>query len=126
MNDALRREVAPLGVQVVAVEPGFVNTERSRNGDAHRLTGQLTPEQQGWDGGLMQALASYGAASAKTASSVEEAARIVARAVTDRRPRTRCTVGRGSGLLTRLPGILPDRMLDRVLAASLRPHYLKT
>jgi NAD(P)-dependent dehydrogenase (short-subunit alcohol dehydrogenase family) len=125
VNDALRREMAPHGVQVVAVEPGFVNTERIGKGEAHRLTDQLTPEQRGRYGGLMHALASYGAAATKTAPSAADAARVIARAVTHPRPRTRYTVGRGMGVFTRMADILPDRVFDRVVASSLRPHYPK-
>jgi NAD(P)-dependent dehydrogenase (short-subunit alcohol dehydrogenase family) len=126
VTDSLRREVAPHGMHVIAVEPGFVNTERSGNGELHRLTDQLTPAQHERYGGLMAALASYGAAAAKTAATPEQAARVVADAVTDRRPRTRYPVDRSSALFTRLPSYLPDRVLDRVLASSLRSHYPAT
>jgi hypothetical protein len=46
-------------------------------------------------------------------------------AVTTRRPRTRYTIGRDAALITRLPRILPDRTLDRVISANLRRHYPK-
>ncbi|MFI2508674.1 hypothetical protein [Streptomyces sp. NPDC018972] len=55
-----------------------------------------------------------------------EAARTIAKAVTDRKPRTRCTFGRDAAVLTRLVRILPDRILDRVIAADLRPRYEST
>jgi hypothetical protein len=48
----------------------------------------------------------------------------VADAITSKRPRTRYTVGREAALLPLL-AILPDRMLDRILAAALRPHFPK-
>ena len=51
------------------------------------------------------------------------AARVIAEAATTRRPRTRYTVGRDAALLSR---ILPDRLLDRLVAADLRSHYPKT
>jgi hypothetical protein len=50
--------------------------------------------------------------------------RVIADAITSNRPRTRYTVGREAALLPLL-AILPDRMLDRVLAAALRPHFPK-
>jgi len=39
VTDALRLEVAPFGIQVVAIRPGFVNTEF--NDAANRITGDL-------------------------------------------------------------------------------------
>lgn len=48
---------------------------------------------------------------------------MIAKAVTAGKPRTRYTIGRDATLITRLARMLPDRMLDRVLAAGLRPHY---
>lgn len=53
----------------------------------------------------------------------EHAARRIAKAVTDRKPRVRCTIGRDAAMLTRLARVLPDRVLDRMLAANPRPHY---
>ena len=48
---------------------------------------------------------------------------MIAKAATARRPRTRYTVGRDAAMITRLVRVLPDRALDRVLAAALRPHF---
>ncbi len=45
--------------------------------------------------------------------------------MTARKPRTRYTVGRDAALLTLLARILPDRILDRVFAAALRPYFPK-
>ena len=55
----------------------------------------------------------------------DAAAKVIAKAVTARKPRTRYTIGRDAALLTRLARILPDRTLDRVFAAALRPHFPK-
>ena len=50
---------------------------------------------------------------------------VIAEAVTARKPRTRYTVGSEAILATLLARILPDRLLDRILAAALRPHFPK-
>ena len=42
-----------------------------------------------------------------------------------RKPRTRYTVGRDAALITFLARILPDRILDLLFAAALRPHFPK-
>ncbi|HYZ68977.1 MAG TPA: hypothetical protein VE666_14450 [Mycobacterium sp.] len=49
---------------------------------------------------------------------------MIARAATARKPSTRYTVGREAALLKLVP-FLPDRTLDRLLAAALRPHFPK-
>jgi hypothetical protein len=49
---------------------------------------------------------------------------VIAKAITARKPRTRYTVGHEAALLT-LARLLPDRLLDRVFAAALRPHLPK-
>jgi len=54
----------------------------------------------------------------------DAAARVIAKAITVRKPRTRYTVGRDAALIP-LVRILPDRTLDRILAAALRPHFPK-
>lgn len=125
MSDALRQELAPHGVQVVVVEPGGVKTEMVRRGTAaaHSMADSLTPEQNARYGALMQALPSHAAAFTKAGVTPEYAATKIAKAVTDRRPRIRYTIGRDAAMLTRLAGILPDRLLDRLFAANMRPHY---
>ncbi|MBB1261437.1 SDR family oxidoreductase [Streptomyces alkaliterrae] len=128
VSDALRRELAPLGVRVVVVEPGGVRTEMGDRGIATtgRLAQAMSPEHRDRYGPLIQAVMALTAAGTTGGSSAEDAARVIAKAVTARKPRTRYTVGRDAALLTRLSRVLPDRMLDRVAAAALRPHYPKT
>lgn len=127
MSDSLRRELAPQGVQVIVIEPGGVQTEMSGRGiaTAHRLAAEMTPEQRERYGPLMQALVSHTRAFTEAGLPADRAARVIADAVTDRRPRIRYPIGRDAALLTRLTRVLPDRLLDRVVAADLRPHYPK-
>ncbi|MEV6304220.1 SDR family oxidoreductase [Actinoplanes sp. NPDC051861] len=124
VSDALRQELAPHGVQVVIVEPGGVRTELAGRGtEAVRdFTARMAPEHQDRYGDLMRAIPSHVAAFTRAGISAERAARGITRAVTDRRPRTRYTLGRDAAVLTRLSRVLPDRALDRMLAANLRPH----
>jgi hypothetical protein len=66
-------------------------------------------------------------ASSYTKSGVpaEAVAKVIAKAVIARKPHTRYTVGRDAALLALLACILPDRVLDRLFAAALRPHFSK-
>jgi len=125
VSDSLRREIAPFGVQVVVVEPGAVRTEMAGRAiaAAHELASTMTPEQSQRYGGLVQAVAAQTASFTEAGLPAEAAASVIAKAVTARKPRTRYTIGRDAALLTLLARILPDRMLDRVFAAALRPHF---
>ncbi|WP_106195600.1 SDR family NAD(P)-dependent oxidoreductase [Umezawaea tangerina] len=127
VSDSLRREVAPLGVHVVVVEPGGVRTEIAHRGvaTANDLAAGMTPAQHERYGGMVEAtnrLMATGTASGVTA---DAAALVIAKAVTARRPRTRYTVGRDAALITRLVRVLPDRAVDRVVTTNLRRHYPK-
>ncbi|MFD6988979.1 SDR family oxidoreductase [Streptomyces sp. NPDC059943] len=127
VSDSLRREVAPLGVQVVVVEPGGVRTEMATRGiaTANDLAARMTPEHDERYGGLVRANNTFMASGTASGLTADAAARVIAKAVTTRRPRTRYTIGRDAAVVTRLVRMLSDRTLDRVLAANLRRHYPK-
>jgi NAD(P)-dependent dehydrogenase (short-subunit alcohol dehydrogenase family) len=127
VSDSLRREIAPLGVQVVVVGPGAVRTGMADRAiaTAHELASTMTPEQSQRYGGLVQAITAQTASFTKSGLPADAAAKVIAKAVTTRKPRTRYTIGRDAALLTRLARILPDRMLDLLFATALRPHFPK-
>jgi NAD(P)-dependent dehydrogenase (short-subunit alcohol dehydrogenase family) len=127
VSDSLRREVEPLGVQVVVVEPGGVRTEMAARGiaTATNLAALMTPEQDERYGSLVQAINTLMASGTASGVTADAAARVIAKVVTTRRPRTRYTVGRDAALLTCLSRMLSDRTLDRISAANLRRHYPK-
>jgi NAD(P)-dependent dehydrogenase (short-subunit alcohol dehydrogenase family) len=127
VSDALRREMAPFGVGVVVVEPGAVRTEMPGRAitTAHELASAMTPEQRQRYGPLVHAITAQTASHTESGSGLpaDAAAKVIAKAITARKPRTRYTVGRDAALITRLARFLPDRTLDRVIAAALRPHF---
>ena len=127
MSDALRRELAPHGVQVVVVEPGGVRTEMTGRGieRANVTVTAMSPAERSRYGGLLQAIINHATAFTTSGLPAEAAGRIIADAATVRRPRARYTIGRDAAVLTRLSRVLSDRVLDRVLAANLRPHFPK-
>ncbi|NIY63897.1 hypothetical protein SMALB_1842 [Streptomyces malaysiensis] len=108
VSDSLRREVAPLGVQVVVVEPGGVRTEMATRGiaTANHLAARMTPEQNERYGGLVQANNKLMASGTSSGLTADAAARVIAKAVTTRRPRTRYTAGRDAALIMRLGRML--------------------
>ena len=125
VSDALRREIAPTGVQVVVVEPGAVSTEMPSRAiaTASELASTMTSDQNRRYGAV-QAINAQTASHTTSCLPAEAAAKVIAKAVTARKPRTRYTVGRDAALIP-LVRILPDRTLDRILAAALRPHFPK-
>ena len=127
VSDSLRREIAPFGVQVVVVEPGAVRTEMAGRAiaAAHELASTMTPEQSQRYGELVQAINVQTASFTKSGLPADAAAKVIAKAVTARKPRTRYTIGHDAALLTLLARILPDRILDRIFAGALRPHFHK-
>lgn len=125
VSDSLRRELAPHGVQVVVVEPGGVKTEMTGHGidRAKEFVSQMAPAQREIYGSLMQAVINQATSFTDSGVTADKAALVIAQAVTARKPRTKYTIGNDAALLTRLARILPDRALDRVAAANLRPHF---
>ena len=128
VSDALRREVEPLGVNVIVIEPGAVKTGMldQVNVTGQRIIGEMTTEQRGRYATLMHAVISQAQASVPGGASPDEVARVIADAMTSKRPPTRYTVGRSTAMIIRLTRLLSDRMLDSLLARNLKPYLLDT
>ena len=124
VSDALRREVAPCGVKVVVVEPGAVATEMSKRvrAKAEGITREMNDEQRGRYGRLMHAMVSQAESYIHRAVSAAKAGQVVANIIAQKHPRIRYTIGRDAAMLSFIYKILPDRMLDKIIALSLKPH----
>jgi NAD(P)-dependent dehydrogenase (short-subunit alcohol dehydrogenase family) len=119
LSDCLRMECAPLGIQVVVVQPGGVVSEFST------AAGESLVRASGRGAYADQArrVATYLAVdpakvvdkAGAVASAPSVVADAVARAVTARRPRTRYRVGRGAEAIAAARWLLPDRAFDRVI-----------
>jgi hypothetical protein len=72
---------------------------------------------------LMQALPSRIAAFTKAGVTSDAAVRTIAKAATDRRPRTHCTIGARATFLIRASRFLPGRALDRMTSSDLRKNH---
>jgi NAD(P)-dependent dehydrogenase (short-subunit alcohol dehydrogenase family) len=118
ITDALRKELRPWGIHVVAIEPGSIETELWRRGmeqaretvdglpdEGKRLYGEVIPKGFA----LAERLAEH-------AIPADRVAKVVERALTVRRPRTRYTVGVDARALITLHQVLPDRAMDAVEA----------
>ena len=122
VSDALRREVATLGINVVVIEPGAVKTEMVERGiaTADQLNANMTAAQLARYGELATAVAAQARSFNETGVSAEHAAKVIAKAATAARPRTRYTIGRDAAILVRISRVVPDRVLDRIVRLNLR------
>ncbi|SNX61928.1 NADP-dependent 3-hydroxy acid dehydrogenase YdfG [Streptomyces sp. TLI_55] len=118
LNDTLRLELKFLGVDVVLVEPGALETEIFHKADK-------AAADDGWAGDTearqryVKALGDAQAAAAKQkATPVEKAAGTLTKAITTRRPATRYLIGQDARALSFLR-ILPDRFRDGLLLRTL-------
>lgn len=122
INDSLRREMAPYGLMVIMITPGGVSTGMSEKGiqTAERLAKLMTPDQHRRHDRLFAAVKNLAETWARDGVRPDRAAAVISRAIHDRKPRTRYTVGRDAALLTRLVRFLPDRLLDRMLRIQMK------
>jgi NAD(P)-dependent dehydrogenase (short-subunit alcohol dehydrogenase family) len=122
VSDALRREVAKLGIKVVVVEPGAVKTEMVARGlaTADALKANMTAAQLARYGDLTAAVTAQAQSFSKIGVSSEQAAKVIAKAATTSRPRTRYTIGRDAAILVRVSRVVSDRVLDRIVHLNLR------
>lgn len=121
LNDALRRELVPYGVDVVVVEPGGVKTPmwaKSIDG-AQRFRDGAPPELERRYGKLFSAMVSYSEQLESTGIEASVVAETIGKALTSRRPRTRYLVGRDAKLRGSLAKVLPDRLMDRMILRTL-------
>jgi len=120
VSDALRREVK--GIKVVVVEPGAVKTEMAERGiaTAQALMADMTPTQLARYDDLATAVTAQARSFIETGVSAEHAAKVIAKAATASRPRTRYTIGRDASILLRVARVVPDRVLDRIIGLNLR------
>ena len=111
-------------MKVIVIEPGAVTTEMLGRVavTGERIISGMTAEQHGRYATLMHAIISQAEAATPNGVPAEEAGQVIADAIISKRPRTRYTVGRQAAMLPLL-AILPDRVLDRILAAALHPHF---
>jgi NAD(P)-dependent dehydrogenase (short-subunit alcohol dehydrogenase family) len=114
MSDALRMELRPFGIRVCVVEPGAIRTPAVEKtlGDVEGVIRLLPTEGARWYGDMLRAFTKRAYDTELNGSPPEVVARAVHHALTAARPRIRYTVGKGAKLLTIMPRLLPDRLLD--------------
>lgn len=115
-TDVLRQEVGPLGVRVVAIEPGAIATpiwERGRLAGDDRWA-EVEPDVERRYSQLVDAVRALADKASRDGLPAEHVAE-VAQAVTSRRPRTRYLVGKDAVAQAWLCRLLPDRVMDALV-----------
>ena len=123
MSDSLRRELRPQGVDVVVIEPGGVKTPIWRKGNelAADLQAGMPPEVGRLYGPMIEALRAE-TVNIERVRGIEprEVAETIAAALTAKRPRARYVVGKDAKLRAPMAAVLPDRVMDRLIARAMR------
>ncbi len=121
MSDALRLELRPSGVHVSVMIVGGVRTALWDK--VARLTADATEERRGeltaLYGDRQQRALDYFMTRGRAGMSPEDAARSIARALTDRRPRNVYLVGRGARRYWLLHKLVPGRVRDWMILRQL-------
>lgn len=114
-GDALRRELAPHGVEVVLVEPGQIATpiwDKMPGDEEFDTIGERYADRS-------RKMARGMLAGARQAPPASAVADVVVEALTVKRPRTRYALPRDSAVMASVLPRLPDRLADRVIGSQL-------
>jgi NAD(P)-dependent dehydrogenase (short-subunit alcohol dehydrogenase family) len=120
-SDALRYEVASLGIDVVLIEPGLIRTKFADTAIGTVEHGSEGDEAYSeFNQQLMLRIESaYRSRLRNIASSPPSAvAKVIERAIRARRPRTRYVVTAGARAIIMLHALLPDRGFDALLRSQ--------
>jgi NAD(P)-dependent dehydrogenase (short-subunit alcohol dehydrogenase family) len=119
LSDAMRFEVRGFGIDVVVIEPGLI---RTKFGEAAVGSMKEAPED-GPYAKFNQAVAdrtagAYEGPLARFGAGPEAVARVIERAISRRRPRTRYPVTASAWLMLGQRRLMPDRMWDRAMRTA--------
>ena len=120
VGDSLRQEMRQFGVEVSLVEPGSVATPIWGKGkeSAEAIQGRLTPEDERLYGDKVARMGRVLEKVGARGIPPEKVADAVARALMDKRPKTRYLVGADARMTLLMRRVLPDRMRDRIVARA--------
>lgn len=115
MADSLRAELAPSGIRVLLIEPGAIATPIwERGGNAADELMALMPAGVERYASAMERARSNAAKVAANGVAPTVPAKVIVRALTERDPRPRRTVGRDARMVAAMVRLLPFRLLYRV------------
>lgn len=122
LTDALRGELRPWGIGVSIVEPGAIDTPiwEKANTQVDDIERDIPREGMALYGKTIEAMRGFLGAQGRSGIPPERVARAVAHALTSRRPKTRYLVGADARIQAVASVVVPDRLMDRLVAKQLR------
>lgn len=111
LSDALRMELAPFGVSVVLIEPGFVSTDIGNA--SQRQAAEFDVAADGYEELASKTREFVAKQVADNSIAPEKVATLIADAAEARNPRPRYVLPASSRLLVSIMTNLPDRLADR-------------
>jgi NAD(P)-dependent dehydrogenase (short-subunit alcohol dehydrogenase family) len=120
LSDALRNELAPWNIDVIVVEPGSIATDIWDRGidRADELREKLGEEGEKLYGEAMSAMTETMRKTGESGIPAEKAAKVIAKALTARRPKTRYLVGKDARGAITAKRTLSDRTFDRIVVKT--------
>jgi NAD(P)-dependent dehydrogenase (short-subunit alcohol dehydrogenase family) len=122
VSDCLRGELRPWGIEVIAIEPSSVATEIWDRGlvNANEGREKMPAEAERLYSKALDAMTGVAEETAKRGIPVEEAARVIHKALTVKRPRARYLVGRDAVVMKTGSTLVPDKAWDSVLRRAMK------
>ena len=120
--DALRFELRPWQIDVAIVEPGSIATPIWDKAEStlERLKRELPAEALETYADALTAVEAFTNDAAKRGIPPDKVAQAVQHAICAKRPKTRYLIGTDARLQAAASTVLPDRIMDRVIASQLK------
>jgi NAD(P)-dependent dehydrogenase (short-subunit alcohol dehydrogenase family) len=113
LNDTLRQELAPWGIEVILVEPGFIKTGANKTSKAmiDKVGESFTPAQEALYGETFRAFTAAGYKTPEAGSPPEGVAAVILEALTTKHPKAHYLTGAKAHRMAAL-GMLPAGLQD--------------
>jgi NAD(P)-dependent dehydrogenase (short-subunit alcohol dehydrogenase family) len=113
LNDTLRQELAPWGIEVILVEPGFIKTGANESSKAliDKVGENFTPEQAALYGETFKEFTAAGYKTQEAGSPPEGVAEVILEALTAKHPKAHYLTGSKAHLMAAV-GKLPAKVQD--------------
>ena len=113
LNDTLRQELAPWGIEVILVEPGFIKTGANESSKAliDKVGENFTPEQAALYGETFKEFTAAGYKTQEAGSPPEGVAEVILEALTTKHPKAHYLTGSKAHLMAAV-GELPAKLQD--------------
>jgi len=120
VGDCLRQELRPWGMHVIVVEPGSIATDIWARGDAKgdEIVEGMAPEARALYEDRMRAMQKTMAKTGERGIAPIKAAKVLEKALTASKPKTRYLVGTDAKVQATLKKVIPDRAFDRIAARA--------